>query len=126
MKTLALIDGEIYIGADGQLAVATGAEGLRQKLETRLKLYRGEWFLDRTVGVPYVQKILGRASGNAEHAVEDGTISQIFDAEILKEKEVIALVSSEAIYDANKRTLAYNARVNTIYGEIKLEVPTNG
>jgi len=82
--------------------------------------------LDRTVGVPYVQKILGRSSGNAEHAVEDGTISQIFDAEILKEKEVIALVSSEAIYDANKRTLAYNARVNTIYGEIKLEVPTNG
>lgn len=54
MRTLACdpASGDIVIRS-GRLQVATGAEAVREKLLQRLGLWRGSWFLDATVGVPY-------------------------------------------------------------------------
>ena len=37
-----------------------GAEQVRQQLLIKLKLWRGEWFLDTEFGTPYLQQILGK------------------------------------------------------------------
>jgi hypothetical protein len=34
-------------------------EGVAQKVQTRLLLFLGEWFLDQTVGTPWFQQIIG-------------------------------------------------------------------
>lgn len=123
MKTLSLQVGDIHLDVSGNLAIATEAEGLRQKLETRLQLYRGEWFLDVRAGIPYVQRILGRKAGAAPIEI---SISQIFDAEILKEDEVRSILRSDATYTREDRAFTYSADLETIYGPIELEVSING
>lgn len=41
-----------------QLSLVSGVDAIRQHLAIRLQLFRGEWFLDTRVGIPYYQSIL--------------------------------------------------------------------
>ncbi|QKJ86691.1 Phage protein [Paramixta manurensis] len=45
---------------NGLLQYVDGAERIRQQLEFRLSIFRGEWFLDSEFGTPYFQSILGK------------------------------------------------------------------
>lgn len=119
MKTMSIQDGDIHLNRSGNIALAEGAEGLRQKLISRLRLSRGEWFLDVRDGVPYLQRILGRKVGSAP---VEGTVSQIFDTEILKEDEVRSILTSSATYLTSERKFSYIANLDTIYGSVSLEV----
>ncbi len=51
-------DGDIDI-TNGRMSLVTGAEEKRQKIENRLELGKGEWFLDTREGTPWLQSILG-------------------------------------------------------------------
>lgn len=51
-------DGDIDI-TTGRMSLVTGAEEKRQKIENRLELGKGEWFLDTREGTPWLQSILG-------------------------------------------------------------------
>lgn len=42
------------------LMLVDGAARVRQQLLIKLKLWRGEWFLDTEFGTPYLQQILGK------------------------------------------------------------------
>ncbi len=63
--------------ATGDLAIATGrlrltdvgAESVRQRLQLRLSLWRGEYVLDRAVGIPYLQRILGKGTTVAAETI---------------------------------------------------------
>lgn len=46
-----------------------GAESVAQKLRVRLRLFKGEWHLDTSVGVPYYTDVLGRQSQTAVEAL---------------------------------------------------------
>lgn len=45
---------------NGDLVVVTGLDFIRQRLEIRLDIQRGEWFLDITEGLPWREAILVR------------------------------------------------------------------
>lgn len=45
---------------DGNLQFVTGAAAVAQHIKQRLKTHRGEWFLDREAGVPWLDELLGR------------------------------------------------------------------
>lgn len=45
---------------DGQLALTTNVEAVRQALLIRLRTFRGEWHIDQRVGVPWMQSIIGQ------------------------------------------------------------------
>lgn len=51
---------DLYFAADGNLVVATDAEAVGQHARQRLSTFQGEWFLDKTVGVPWLSQILGK------------------------------------------------------------------
>ena len=49
-------DGDIDISRD-DLYFVTGADAVAQHLKIRLRLVKGEWFLDQRVGIPYHSQI---------------------------------------------------------------------
>lgn len=51
---------DLFLDADGNLAVARKAEAVAQHVRQRLMTFRGEWFLDTSAGVPWLDQILGK------------------------------------------------------------------
>lgn len=49
--------------ADGRLSLVEGVDAVAQRLGGRLRLWRGEWFADTGLGIPYAQ-ILGQKGGD--------------------------------------------------------------
>ena len=43
------------------LSLTAGIDAIRQHLTVKLRIFLGEWFLDRSVGVPWYQEILVKA-----------------------------------------------------------------
>lgn len=52
--------GDIFLAEDGNLSMAEGAEAVGQHVRQRLGFFQGEWFLDTTAGMPWLDDILGR------------------------------------------------------------------
>ena len=52
-----------------------------QRLVTRLKTFKGEWFMDNTYGFPYFQEVLGKKINKED-------VDAIYRREILKERGV--------------------------------------
>lgn len=56
-------------------------ESVSQRLVTRLKTFKGEWFMDNTYGFPYFQEVLGKKINKED-------VDAIYRREILKERGV--------------------------------------
>lgn len=83
------------------------SESIAQKLKIKLSTFLGEWFLDTTVGVPYFERILGRARSKD---VVDLLIREQVESESMVE-EVISFNSSLA-----NRRYEVSFRVRTVDG----------
>lgn len=51
--------GDYTIGQGSANFWINAAQGVGQNVETRLGLWEGEWFLDKTRGTPWTQEVLG-------------------------------------------------------------------
>ena len=91
---------------DTPLAVA-------QAVQTRLMLFRGEWFLDTTDGTPWMTEVLGKNT----RATYDAAIRQ----RILGTPGVIELVSYSSDLDTDARQVAIAATINTVYGQTTVQ-----
>lgn len=54
---------DLALDADGNIAVADEALGLAQDAASAIKLFLGESYLDTTIGVPWLQQVLGPPPG---------------------------------------------------------------
>ncbi len=91
------------------LVLVDNAERIAQQIVITLKFWLGEWFLDTTEGVPYLEYILVK-NPNMAH------IRQIF-LEALEQIEGITSVDSlELELDAENRQLYVTYAVTTNYG----------
>ena len=52
-------NGDYVIGGGETDFYVNSPEGVAQSVETRLGLWEGEWFLDKTEGTPWSQEVLG-------------------------------------------------------------------
>ena len=84
-----------------------------QAILTNLKLWQGEWFLDVTAGVPYLQSILGRQSMNPDSYIK---------AQILQTTGVTGITSYSSSLNPTTRAYAVNATVQTQYGATQVAV----
>lgn len=114
MLDIKVKDGKLVF-AGGDLVLIDGAESVRQQLEFRLSLWRGEWFLNTDFGTPYRDNILGKA------LTVDGAVAAI-RMEIMQVEGVDAITQLDYDYDRKSRKLSINFQCATSYGLVSYEV----
>lgn len=81
------------------------AEGVGQRIVTRLLLWEGEWFLDQTAGTPYTQEILGYG----QTSLRDAAIKAV----ILGTPGVTSIESYNSVVNPANRSFTVQATVMT-------------
>lgn len=78
-----------------------------QRLKITLYTFLGEWFLDRTVGVPYLQSIFGKVRNKQ-------TIDLIFQQIISDDPDVIEILTFESNIPTGSRgyEMTFSVRVS--------------
>lgn len=87
-------------------------DAVAQAIDTRLKLWIGEWFADVSDGTGWTQAILGKHSQN----LYELTLRQ----RVLETRGVISIQEFQSSLDPNTRELAVTMVVDTIYGQTDL------
>lgn len=101
--------GDMTFGHNMADFLENSPETVAQAIDTRLRLFQGEWFLDVTVGTPYQTQILGaRKLDLAGPAIRD---------RILGTQGVKDIQNFETSFNANTREFSVTCTVNTIYGQ---------
>ncbi len=85
------------------------SENLAQRLKIRLQTFKGEWFLDGTIGIDYFNQIAGKNRSKA-------AVDAIIQAEILKENEVLQITAYSSVVDKTTRKITIQFTVRTIDG----------
>lgn len=99
------LNGELQMVDDS----ANDPAQIKQALRHRLLFFRGEWFLDTTVGLPYFTEIMVKTPNIPN-------IAAIIKSEILMVSGVISISQFDLNYDIPNRKLIVNFTVSTIYG----------
>lgn len=97
---------------NNDLVLVDGAERVRQHLEIRLKLWRGEWYTDTDFGTPYLEEILGKS------VTLSGAIAAL-KTEILSVDGVQSIASFEYTFNRKTRLLDVTFEAQTPYGIVK-------
>ena len=106
MSDLKLTSGDIELEGN-DFVLTTGTEAIEQHLSQRLKTFLEEWFLDKRIGIAYLQQILKK---NPDFVVVDSILKK----EIITTPGVLELTTF--ILDLNESTrvltLTFSARTS--------------
>jgi len=101
------------------LTVATEQEALAQLCETRLMMFKNDYFLDKTQGVPYITQVFVKSTDVA-------LVDSFFKNILLTTPGVNSLISFSGEYDGKLRKYNVSFKVDTaggaIDGNVKVEV----
>jgi hypothetical protein len=101
--------GDLVI-ADGDLVLVSGIDAVAQLIRGYLLLFRGEWFLDESAGIPYFEDILVKNPNLS-------AIREIFRQTLLEVPGVLS-VESLSLELSAERTLSVDWKVDTDLGEL--------
>ncbi len=93
-----------------QFQFVEGAEALRQRLEHRLRLHWGGWFLDEEAGFP-IYEILGQKSPDLE------IVRQVVRGALLEDEEVLSVDRVEVRLEGRSLHVEFSA--TTEYGVVQ-------
>ena len=99
---------------NGELTLITGIEEIKQRISERLQLFKGEWFLDTSVGVPYFESILKKNPVREE--VEAFIVQTIAGTPGVEE-----ITQFEVTFGADRKT-TINFRVRANNELLKMEI----
>lgn len=102
---------DIVLTDTGQLRVnSTTQEWLSAKIEHTLKVYKGEWFLNRNIGIPYFSQIFSKE-------ISIATVDSIFTTAILGVEGVDKLLRFNSTYNPSTRVYGVEFTVRALTGE---------
>ena len=120
-------DYQIFRGVPAEFLVDSPA-AVRQKIQTRLLLFQGEFFVDLGAGTPWLQQILGRHASAPPPPGQAPATGTVYDMAL---KTVIAntpgvsqLVSYSSVLDGSSRALSIEATVMTIFSTTPISIVT--
>lgn len=94
----------------------TEQESLRQRLSIRLLTYKGEWFLNESYGIPYMQEIIGITRSKK---TVDNILLNNAKLELAASDSISKFESSYGV-DARNYNLTFD--VSTIEGVVKVDI----
>jgi hypothetical protein len=115
-------DGDILLDAEG-LHFVSGMAAIIQAVRIRLLMFRGEWFLNQDIGVPYFEELIGDASKRP--GVEERARAA-FGAAILDTPGVVTVLKLDVAINPSTRKMTVTWQARTAFGDspvVKLEVP---
>jgi hypothetical protein len=104
--------GDLDVGADGDLSLVDGIDAIRQHLKIRLQFFRGEWFLDTRLGVPYFEEILRKSP-------DLNVVQSLFRDVIRTTPGVVEITEFALDYEGTTRTLSLDFRALTTDGPLQ-------
>jgi len=100
---------------NGDLVPVDGLAAIEQELRISLLMWKGEWFLDRSVGTDY----LGRILGKQPQIVRDAEIKRV----IAQVDGVVEIIEYTTSVNRITRALSVAFTATTEYGEIESSLP---
>lgn len=105
-------NGDIEVDSNGKIQLlSTFQELVRQRLDIKLKTFRGEWFLDTTFGIPYRDTGDGRAMIGKGFTSKD--IDAIYISTIKEDPDVISIEYFNSNYSPIQREYDLSFEVKT-------------
>lgn len=105
---------DLLLDANGDLVIpvqfVSGLQAVIQRVKIRLQMFRGEWFLNQELGVPYYQEVLG-------HKFDKAKTLSIFRQPIITTPGVIELISISVTFDPHTRLMSISFRAITGFGD---------
>ena len=95
----------------GDLSLTEGKDAIAQALRIRLLTFRGEWFLDRRIGVPYREQIFS-------NRLKRTLVDTIFREAILQSPGIATIGTFQSVYDKTMRTYSLTFNATTFEGEL--------
>lgn len=92
-------------------AFVNGEDSIRQRIKIRLKFIFGEWFLDLTKGIKYIE-IMSEKPANME------TLDNAVKTAISETNGVTSLISYESSLDKKNRIFSISYSVLTEYSNV--------
>lgn len=118
MRYRRLINGEPQFG-QGQQNFVQGAEAVAQAIETRLKLFTGEWWEDTNDGLPFWTQMVS-TNGSNRDKISMLVTARILDTNLNGIKLVSRMNSVSNIWNGTLRRYTYNGSAQSIYGNITI------
>jgi hypothetical protein len=106
-----LLDKNNDLVIDTDLSWSRGIPGVMQECRIKMQMFKGEWFLNLDVGVPYWGQILGQ-----KPAVAIAAAGGAFTEALLSVEDVIDVVKLDVKMVKATRNLAVTWRVRCAFG----------
>lgn len=104
--------GDLEISSTGDLQIIAGIDAIRQHLSLRLQFFRGEWFLDTRLGIPYFEEVLRKAPDLV-------VVQSLLRDAIRSTPGVLEITEFVLDYDGVTRTLSLDFRTLTTEGPLE-------
>lgn len=104
-----------YTFGNGKYDFLVDIEAVPQAVQTKLKLFRGEWWEDLSEGLPFFQEIAGQFIKSDE---DKDIVTKLYCNRISDVPEFNSFLSVEADFDFEKRIYSLKADIDTTYGII--------
>lgn len=100
---------DLHFDASNNLVMVTDAHAVGQHVRQRLKTFEGEWFLDRTAGMPWLEEIMA-------HKFNPALAEAITKVEILDTDGVTEITSFSVSFHQQTRDLRIrDVALRTVY-----------
>jgi hypothetical protein len=111
-------DGEPQYG-QGKQDFKQGIDAVAQAIQTRLKLFYGEWWEDTTDGLPLWTDIIGFGGSN-KNKVNALITKRILDTKLNETKLISEVTDVVNTYSPTLRKYTYSSKAKSIYGTITI------
>ncbi|EPK3281740.1 TPA: hypothetical protein R4193_002824 [Serratia marcescens] len=99
-----LQDGNGAIFKDGDLVLDGGITGIAQQCEIRVGMNRGEWWLDESMGLPWVFGIMGEK-------LEPEIVGKMISSEGVKTEGVTDIKINRIVFTGGKLSIPFDVYV---------------